>query len=107
MDCAAPTNSGASHTVPASATGPIITEIHRAHKVCQYQFHIWNEAEKALKAQLIAGVDDCFISTLKDNILGYGSVTDLALLSHFFTTYGTASGLELDLNDTLDATSPD
>ena len=107
MDCAAPTNSGASHTVPASATGPIITKILRAHKVCQYQFHTWKEVDKALKAQLIAGVNDCFISTLKDNILGYGTITDLALLNHYITTYRNTSSLELDPNDTLDTTSPD
>ena len=91
VDCVAPTNPKATLNVPGNASGPQIAKLHRKHKINILLFLVWYESDNALKVQIIAAINDCFIGTLKDNELGYSDVTDLNIINHLFSMYGTIS----------------
>ena len=73
--------------------------MHHAHKTNLFLFFIWNESNKALKSQLIAAADGCFIRTLKDKELRYDNVTSLEIVTHLFATYSMISNSDIKLNE--------
>lgn len=53
------------------------------------------EVEKAIRAQLLASVDEAYLLTLKHDDLGWHNVTPKAILDHLFKTYGKISSVEI------------
>ena len=95
----APANPGQSPVIPANSTGPQITELRRQHKEQKDEFMRYDQADKALKSQLIGAVDEMYIRTLRDKYILYAKKTTLQILTHLYDNYARISQLELKEND--------
>jgi hypothetical protein len=94
----APVNPNIAPVHPANATGPMIAEINRQHLVDVQIFRTYKETDKALRQQLIAAVQDDYISGLCHPVVGYGKTTCLQLLTHLWTHFGKITADELEKN---------
>jgi hypothetical protein len=93
-----PIQPGAAPVHPIPATAAQITEINRQFLADVKEFSVYVQTESSLKKLLLAAVPDTFTSKLSDDLIGYASVTVLALLHHLDTMYGTITADDLDLN---------
>jgi hypothetical protein len=93
-----PVQPGPAPVHPIPATAAQITEINRQYLADVKEFTTYANTESSLKKLLLAAVPDTFTSELSDDLLGYASVTVLALLQHLDTNYGTITADDLDLN---------
>ena len=95
-----PLNPGPIPIIPDGSTAAQINAITATHKRESKIFQEYNNADKALKQQLLGAVDDMFTRALKNRYIGYANVSTKQLLTHLFLTYGKISGTDLRLNDT-------
>lgn len=91
-----PPNPGANPVIPANSTSAAIAEIRRQFTEASRIYRVYVNTDAALKKQVIAAVDDEFISVLKNDLYGYALITTRQLITHLKTTYGTISQTEID-----------
>ena len=94
-----PVNPGVQAQIPQGATSAQITSINRAFDKDFQLYADFVAVGNALKKQLIAAVDDVYISSLKMPYIGYGNVSVLDLLTHLYSTYAKISPGDLEKNE--------
>ena len=83
-----PGNPGQSFIIPLGATCHQIAALDTAHKNL---VRIWKEyldVDKALKQQLIGGVNEMYYRTLRNRHTGYAIVSTRDIFTHLYTQYG-------------------
>lgn len=95
----APTNPGALPTIPASQTGPQISEIVRQHKESLRLWREYNATQMALKQILLASFDEVYFKGLRDRHVGYQNSTFQHMMQHLYTNYGVITPTDLEDND--------
>ena len=93
-----PTNPGSGPTMARTATDAVIKQAHFEYKTKKAEYDIYNATDRALKTQLIKAVPDMFFNILKDDDIGYASVTTLEILTHLWDTYGSIDDDQLAAN---------
>jgi len=82
--------------VAAQATAIQITQANRQHDKAVERFALHNSVEVALKQQILAAVDDRYVSTLQDNVLRYARVTSRELIKHLVENYSAITSEVLE-----------
>jgi hypothetical protein len=86
------------HPGHANTTQAVIIETNRTYKAeCDASIQ-YLAVTQALKMQLLAAVDDTFLSALKHDELGYAAVSCTRLMEHLHDTYGTITPDQLTTN---------
>lgn len=95
----APPHPGAApnHNVQPTS-GPIIAEINRQFIADLAEYRTYYNTEAAIKQQIIAAVPSTFINEVRDDMLGFATVSVLKILTHLHTTYGALTTDDLDTN---------
>jgi hypothetical protein len=88
----------ASIHLAAATTAQITETTNRQFFVNLAEFNLAAKLRTALKALLIAAIDDVYIAELCDKTMEYANVTVQDLLAHLTTTYGAITFTQLDLN---------
>ena len=83
----APTKPGQNTIIPKHATSPATPEIRRRHKENKDEFVEHDHSDKVLKSQLICGVDEIYISSLRDNFMGHARVITLKIITYLYENY--------------------
>ena len=83
----APTNIGQNVIIPNNATCLDTAEIRRRHKENKDEFVEHDHSDKVLKSQLICGVDEIYISSLRDNFMGHARVITLKIITYLYENY--------------------
>ena len=94
-----PGNPGQNFTIPPGATGHQIAALDTAHKNL---VRIWKEylaVDKALKQQLIGGVNEMYYRTLRNRHTGYAIVSTRDIITHLYAQYGNITPQDLQEND--------
>jgi hypothetical protein len=70
--------------------------------------HIWEEevqtyrtytsVQQAFKNQIITVFEPMYLDVLNDDMVGFASISDRAMLDHLFTTYGNITAVNLENN---------
>lgn len=79
-----PVNPG---SAPASTSSAISQTRLHTYKTNLALYEEYISTDAALKKQLLAAVDDLYVSALKQDYVGYGRVTTLDLLNHLYSAY--------------------
>lgn len=93
-----PPNPGSGPTIARAASDAAIKQAHFEYKTKKAEYDIYIATDRALKTQLIKAVPDMFFNILKDDDIGYASVTILQILTHLWDTYGTIDDDQLAAN---------
>ena len=101
------TVSGTPYTAPTSPappaltglTGPQITAANRRYDSDKKKFAEFVALQNALKKQILASVDDIYLSAIEQPYIGHANRTVLDLLTHLYDTYAKISPLDLIRNN--------
>jgi hypothetical protein len=94
----APANLGIQAPTPANATAIQISQANRQHDKALERFSKHHDICAELKRLILAAIDDCYISALQEEVLGYAQVSVDALLMHLNMTYSTINQEVLEMN---------
>ena len=94
----APAHPGIQAAPAANATAIQITQANRQHDKAEARFKLHHEVVVCLKQQILAAVDDQYVSALQDNLLLYARVSPMEILQHLLDTYSTVTEEVLEKN---------
>jgi hypothetical protein len=93
-----PNNPGPSAAVVAGMTTAVIAETTQLHREATQVYRTYNTVDQAIKKLIIESLDDAYLNTLSDEIVGYANCTSLQLLTHILTYYAMIAPTELTQN---------
>jgi len=82
----------------AGATAAQIAETNRLYTQELSDISLYHRVATALKAQLLAAIDDTFLRALEDPDFGFADVTPRQMLHHLQSRYGVLTPEELEIN---------
>ena len=94
----APANPGIQAPTAANATAIQISQANCQHDKALEQFTKHHDTCAKLKCLILAAVEDCYISALQEEVLGYAQVSVDALLMHLNMMYSTINQEVLEVN---------
>ena len=94
-----PTNPGLNPDMPKGATGNQISSLRRNHDNLLEEFNTYDQADKALKSQVIATFEEPCIRTLRNKYVGFANVSTRDLIQHLCDTHASISAQDLNDND--------
>ena len=101
-----PANPGVHPVIPVNATQHQITQANRQHKADVKEFQTYTAVQGALKKQILAAIEDIYLSAIKDPILGYANRTTMDMLDHLFNNYAQLTPTELADNMMIHLVKP-
>ena len=87
------------------ATSFQITEANRQHDKQLKDFYVYNQTDNTLKRLLLAAILDTYTDAIKNDDMGYGSITMFTILTHLIDTYGEISDRVIEDNITTMSTT--
>ena len=98
-DFVPPTNPGLNPEIPDGATGNQISSLRRNHDNLLEEFNTYDQADKALKSQVIATFDEPCIRCLRNKYVGFANVSTREIIQYLYDTYASISVQDLNDND--------
>jgi hypothetical protein len=93
-----PNNPGPSAAVVAGRTASVIAEMTRLHREAAQVYRTYHNVDQTIKKVIIESVDDAYLNSLSDEIVGYANCTSLQFLTHLLTYYALITPTELTQN---------
>lgn len=93
-----PANPGNAPVIPVGATQAQILNAQHQWEREKTEWELFNSTTSALKRQLLAAVDNTYISSLEDPLFGYTNTSVHAILTHLETTYAVVDQDALKTN---------
>ena len=93
-----PAHPGIQADAPLNATAVQITQLNRQHDKAIERHMLHANVANALKQQLLASVDDMFVSVLRHQRLRYSQVPPQRILQHLINTYNIVTEETLEDN---------
>ena len=83
-----PDNPGVAPVHRAIPTSYQINETNQQYKADVQEYNNYLTVSNKIKRMIIEAVDDKYINTLSDAVMGYGFISALTIITHLHTTYG-------------------
>jgi hypothetical protein len=93
-----PVNPGTTLNIEAGGTAVQIQKVVRQHKENLRVWREYNATNKALQQQLINTFDKPYIRGLRDRHTSYNNVSAMRIITHFYTTYGVITPIDIEDN---------